>query len=206
MTIHRLGIGFTLSQEEKQSVAHITHTLYAAIALANDFYSWDKEFSNYLRQEKALPLVNAVHMIMQWHSVSADRAKKLLKWKIRSLEKKYCSMRDKFLASSTSTATLCKWFRILELCHAGTTLWSTTTARYNASAPQPPTQPLAVGGGFPSLAGTWDAATTGTDQNKIFLSSEEHNNQMTKKDQCICCKTTLDEKVRCGSTNSNLIN
>jgi ophiobolin F synthase len=196
MTVHRFGIGFALSQEERQSVAHITQSMYAAMVLVNDLYSWDVEYSNYLRKGKSLPLTNTVHMIMEWHSVSANRAKKLLKWKIRSLEKKYCSIRDRFLVSPTSTTALAKWFKILELCHAGMTLWSTTTARYNTSAPQPPTQPIAMTRGLLNPAAAGDTLAIPSDQAKILSSLEEHDSHINKNGHCMCCTTTLDEKVR----------
>jgi hypothetical protein len=200
MILHRFGIGLALSKDEQQSVAHITDRLYEAFVLVNDYYSWDVEYAEHSRKDKPVPLVNAVYLISQAHSLEPSKAKHVLKMQIRMLEKKYCSLKKIYLKTSPYTPQILRWFDVVEQTHAGTALWSCTTARYNRSALRPPNLDMSLIKRAEVLAPVTSMAPTvsfGRRRMAMHLPSEGDSEKPHSKITCVACKTKLDERVCC---------
>jgi hypothetical protein len=51
--------------------------LYAALGLANDCFSFDREYALYIAFGKQQTLNNAVWLHMHWHNVSVEVAKEM---------------------------------------------------------------------------------------------------------------------------------
>jgi ophiobolin F synthase len=54
------GMGMTLTKEEDIRLKPIRETLYAALGLANDLFSFDREYTEFKESGKLQTLTNAV--------------------------------------------------------------------------------------------------------------------------------------------------
>lgn len=130
MSLLCFSMDFYLTPEEEQKTSLITWAAYDAWVLVNDYFSWEKEELLYNAKGATGPIANAVYLLMQWKSVDATAAKKLLRKEITLREDKFILLKNKLLASPESTPRLVKWMYLLENVTAGNFAWSMTTARY----------------------------------------------------------------------------
>lgn len=131
MSLLCFSMDFKLTAEEEQKTSSITWAAYDAWVLVNDYFSWEKEELLYNAKGATGPIANAVYLFMQWKSIDATAARKLLRKEITLREDRFIQLRDKFLASHDTTPRLVKWMQLLEYVTAGNFAWSMTTARYN---------------------------------------------------------------------------
>ncbi|KAK6828816.1 hypothetical protein RU639_003672 [Aspergillus parasiticus] len=79
-TLMRFGMGILLTEEEIETVSPIVKPCYAALGLANDYFSFDVEWKEFQeRQSDEGAMTNAVWHFMQWNNVDVATAKKLLR-------------------------------------------------------------------------------------------------------------------------------
>lgn len=130
MSLLCFSMDFKLTAEEEQKTSHITLAAYDAWVLVNDYFSWEKEELLHNANGAVGPVANAVYLFMQWHSIDATAARRLLRQEIISREDKLVQLRDKLLASRDNTPRLARWLQLLEQVTAGNFVWSMTTARY----------------------------------------------------------------------------
>lgn len=130
MSLLCFSMDFKLTAEEEQKTSHITLAAYDAWVLVNDYFSWEKEELLHHANGAVGPVANAVWLFMQWHSIDAKAARKLLRQEIIHREDKFAQLRDKLLTSRDNTPRLTKWLQLLEHVTAGNFVWSMTTARY----------------------------------------------------------------------------
>lgn len=130
MSLLCFSMDFKLTAEEEQKTLSVTWAAYDAWVLVNDYFSWEKEEQLYNAKGASGPIANAVYLFMQWKSIDAAAAQKLLRKEITLREDKFIQLRDKLLASRDCTPRLVRWMRLLEDITAGNFAWSMTTARY----------------------------------------------------------------------------
>jgi hypothetical protein len=70
------GMGMTLSKEEDAQLDSIRKPCYAALGLANDYFSLDREYTEFQESGESKTLTNSVWLHMQWHHVESSAAKK----------------------------------------------------------------------------------------------------------------------------------
>lgn len=71
------GMGVTLSKEEDIKLEQIRKPCYAALGLANDFFSFDREYADFEKSGKSQTLTNAVWLHMQWYNMDVNAAKSM---------------------------------------------------------------------------------------------------------------------------------
>ncbi|KAF5627286.1 Terpenoid synthase [Fusarium tjaetaba] len=101
------SMDFKLSPEEDKRTANITSAAYYSWVLVNDYFSWEKEWSNY-----------------QSNGATGEEGKKMLRKEIMSREDKHCSLKDEFLAKGAATEKTRQWLELLDLVTAGNFAWS----------------------------------------------------------------------------------
>lgn len=127
----------TLSNFEESSLDQITLPLMKAMALTNDYYSWDKEYDQYTRTNGAMPIVNAVRLLKRLHDVDNTKARDLLRDQILEYEMQYCKLRDEYLRMENPGANAIRYLGLAELGVAGSRFWHATSKRYDTRAPTP---------------------------------------------------------------------
>jgi len=70
-------MGVTLSKEEDVLLEPIRKPCFIAASLANDFFSFDREYAELEDSEKLQTITNAVWLHMQWYDVDVDEAKRM---------------------------------------------------------------------------------------------------------------------------------
>jgi hypothetical protein len=72
------GMGMTLTAEEDEQLAGVIRPCYAALGLANDYFSFDREYKEF-RSSSSTVLTNAVWLFMKWHEVDIGTAKTMVR-------------------------------------------------------------------------------------------------------------------------------
>jgi ophiobolin F synthase len=126
-----------LSREERISVEPIIKACGTPMFLTNDYYSWDKEYRVWVSGGKSTYLINAVHVLINLHSLDATKAKNLLRSKILDAEQVYCDLRDQYMKDCAPGPQVIRFFELLELGIAGNCLFHAKSARYDPSIPVP---------------------------------------------------------------------
>ncbi|APA12276.1 hypothetical protein sscle_09g070460 [Sclerotinia sclerotiorum 1980 UF-70] len=127
---YKFGADIFLTAEENKSVELLEKLVSKSVTLLNDYFSWDKEYANYIRRENPQPLVNCVQLFMNWRSVDVFEAKKLVREEIFLNEERFCRTRAEYVLKHSPGPQLRRWLKLLEYCIAGNALWHTTTMRY----------------------------------------------------------------------------
>lgn len=134
MSLLCFSMDFRLSADEEQKTDHITSAAYDSWVLVNDYFSWEKEWSNHHANGATGVIANAIFLFMNWYSISKEEGKKMLRKEIISRENRYCKLKEDFLAKGQATEKTRQWLELLDLVTAGNFAWSMTTARYRAGA------------------------------------------------------------------------
>ncbi|KAG9496483.1 hypothetical protein J7337_011259 [Fusarium musae] len=135
MSLLCFSMDFKLTPEEEKKTADITSAAYDSWVLVNDYFSWEKEWSNYQSNGATGVIANSIFLFMKWRSIEKEEGKKMPRKEIISREDKYCSLKDEFLAKGAATEKTRQWLELLDLVTAGNFAWSMTTAGYRAGAP-----------------------------------------------------------------------
>jgi hypothetical protein len=129
--------GVELTPEEEVETGPVTYLAFVVLAVTNDLWSWEKEKRVTRRSGDALPLINAVHMVMQMQDTTEETAKQTVHNIICEHEEQYCLLRDEYLGTPCTSMSVRKWFQVLELSMAGNALWSIHTPRYHLDVRDP---------------------------------------------------------------------
>ncbi|RDW88454.1 fusicoccadiene synthase [Coleophoma cylindrospora] len=127
------AMALTISDEEANMSLNVTRPAYETLALANDFFSWQKEYDDFLRNPTSKDMANAVWIIMKEHMVGIDEAKLICKDKIASSCRQYLEGKKIFETQFGNTVSLdlLKYLSALELSISGNVVWSQYSPRYN---------------------------------------------------------------------------
>jgi hypothetical protein len=127
------GMALTISDDEMGLIEEAREHAHTALALSNDYFSWQKEYDEWCKTRKAGGVNNAVGVISKEHSVSIDEAKELCVKMIRSSYRRFCDEKKRFETESGHKASrdLLKYLAALETCFGGNIVWSQYSKRYN---------------------------------------------------------------------------
>ncbi|OHW95340.1 geranylgeranyl pyrophosphate synthase [Colletotrichum incanum] len=182
--IMSFSTGLFLNDHEAAHVAPVLRPLGMAMALVNDYYSFDKECALWEKQDSSSgnTLYNSVAYLMRESHLSVDAAKGALKDMIIDLEREFCRLRDDWLNSSEGISDRLKRY----VCYAqftagGSAYWHANAPRYQSC---PETRAQDHNG---LLSPTTDAATT-DDSGSTGYSCQSH--------------LTADQVSRLGSISS----
>jgi hypothetical protein len=130
--------GVKVSQSEKDSVAHIIYPLTEIGGLANDYYSFDKEYASYMRQGGSEGIPNSVWILMQEHGITAEQAKIRLAKVITSVENDYHRIRHELEQSRQKLPEhVWRYMDTAVWVTSGTFYWSSFGGRYNRNMSVP---------------------------------------------------------------------
>jgi hypothetical protein len=134
-TVVRFGMGIILTQEEENRLASIVKPCFAALGLANDYYSFDIEWNEF-QQEKSAgenpTMTNAVWLYMQWDNLPIDEAKERVRQVVRDYETRYQQQMNNFIADKEQCSSkLRDYLRALAFQIPGNIVWSLRCPRYH---------------------------------------------------------------------------
>ncbi|KAJ5670875.1 isoprenoid synthase domain-containing protein [Penicillium longicatenatum] len=134
-TVMRFGMGILLTHDEEKQVASIVKPCFAALGLANDFYSFDIEWSEFQEidnTDKVSTMTNAVWLYMKWENISSDEAKAKLRQVVRDYEKEFQQRMNSFVADKEKCSPkLREYLRALAFQIPGNIVWSLRCPRYH---------------------------------------------------------------------------
>lgn len=129
--------GVELTPEEEVATVPVTYLAFVVLAVTNDLWSWEKEKRVTHQSSDALPLINAVQMVIQMQGAPEESAKQIVHNIILEHEEQYCRLRDEYLRRPGTSPSVRKWFQVLELSMAGNALWSIHALRYHLDVRNP---------------------------------------------------------------------
>lgn len=125
------GMAMTLTKEEDEQVARIIRPCYAALALANDYFSFDREWQEAQEEGASKPL-NAVWLYMQWEGVGIAEAKHLVRKAANHYEREYLDLCNDFKTKHGPLSDkLDLYLKGLSYQVSGNVVWSLNCPRYH---------------------------------------------------------------------------
>jgi hypothetical protein len=124
------GMGMTLSPAEDILLAPLRYPCYAALGLANDYFSFDREYALYIRSGRRQTLSNAVWLHMQWHDVSVDVARGMTLEATRKYEKMFLDVCREYKEKNEVGEKVEKYLRGLAYQISGNVVWSLKCPQY----------------------------------------------------------------------------
>jgi hypothetical protein len=94
----RFGMGILLTPEEQERMAPLVKPCYAALGLANDYFSFDIEWEEFQREEDTTTMTNAVWLFMQWEGLGVDDAKRRVREVTNMYDSEYLKNVEEFCA------------------------------------------------------------------------------------------------------------
>ncbi len=127
------GMGMTLTREEDALLADVVRPCYAALALANDYFSFDHEWAETQGSPGAAAKpINAVWLYMQWQCVNASVAKRLVTEATNRYETRFLELCEQFRREQTpAVPKLDLYLRALSYQVSGNVVWSLNCPRYH---------------------------------------------------------------------------
>lgn len=130
------GMGIYMSPEDQQRVKDVTALGHAALGLANDYFSFDREFSEWEQQTRdgsePGPMVNAVWLCMKWYGLDMSAAKDMVRTETVRYETAFKSAKDGFLhADPAPPERFWRYLDGLSQMIIGNIVWSLACPRYH---------------------------------------------------------------------------
>ena len=127
------GMGMQLTQEEDRQLAPIIQPCFAALGLANDYFSFDREYDEFKQSGRAATnLTNAVWLHMKWHNVDISTAKEMVRQATSKYEQQYLKNCADFRSKrSPISEKLDRYLRTLSYQITGNVVWSLNCPRYH---------------------------------------------------------------------------
>ncbi|KAL4961087.1 bifunctional terpene synthase/polyprenyl synthetase family protein [Aspergillus stella-maris] len=85
----RFGMGIKLTPEEQKRIESIVKPCYAALGLANDYFSFDIEWEEFQAESDKTTMTNAVWLFMQWENLNVEQAKRRVQEVTNQYEQQY---------------------------------------------------------------------------------------------------------------------
>ena len=126
------GMGVTLSKEEDIKLEQIRKPCYAALGLANDFFSFDREYADFEKSGKSQTLTNAVWLHMQWYNMDVNAAKSMTLEATKRHEEKFLGSCAEFRQNNAPIPEkLDRYLDALAYQISGNVVWSLNCPRYH---------------------------------------------------------------------------
>jgi hypothetical protein len=126
------GMDMTLTKEEDALLADIVRPCYASLALANDYFSFDREWAEAQSKPNAVKPINAVWLYMQWRGVNAAVAKRLVVEATNRYERQFLERCEQFRRQHAPISPkLDRYLRGLAYQVSGNVVWSLNCPRYH---------------------------------------------------------------------------
>lgn len=130
------GIGIYLTDEDLLELEDIVSPAYAALGLANDYFSFDREYAEHHASSVKSgdhAMTNAVWLCMQWSKLDVAQAKEMVRTKTLYYESEYIARKTRFLDASSRPEKLRLCLDGLSQMISGNVTWSLTCPRYHTN-------------------------------------------------------------------------
>ncbi|EGX49003.1 hypothetical protein AOL_s00079g224 [Orbilia oligospora ATCC 24927] len=136
------GMGIRLTDEEHKIAREVVIAVWRALALLNDYFSFNKEYREFLESDDTT-LVNAVWLYTQWENLDIETAKEVVRKKALEFEQKFLKDRQEFLKTHAHRNTrLAKYIEGWYYAMSANLWWNLDCPRYHSAPPNPePTDP-----------------------------------------------------------------
>jgi geranylgeranyl pyrophosphate synthase len=129
------GMGIHLTSDEEAVLKDIVHPAYAVCGLTNDYFSFDREWSEReaMRKDSVAPepMKNSVWLCMGWYSLSAEAAKEMVKRETIKYEDEFNAKRRAFeKANPAHSENIRKCLDGVAQMVVGNVAWSLQCPRY----------------------------------------------------------------------------
>ncbi|KAL2858986.1 isoprenoid synthase domain-containing protein [Aspergillus pseudodeflectus] len=126
------GAGIRCTAEEIESVRKIIDIGGIAGVLANDYYSFNKEFDEHSRAGTIERMQNGVALLMREYGYSEEEAREILKKEINKMEQQFMDMYLTWLNGPVQKSRGLIQYLTMVLClYSGTMFWMAHGARYH---------------------------------------------------------------------------
>jgi hypothetical protein len=129
----RFGMGIIVTSEEEESLASIVKPCYAALGLANDYFSFDVEWEELQADDSGKrTMINLVWLFMQWYKIDIAEAKERVREVTNQYEREYQQQVKDFMATEgRGNAKIDTYLKALGYQIPGNVVWSLRCARYH---------------------------------------------------------------------------
>jgi hypothetical protein len=127
------GMSITLSPTEDKLLTPFRYPCYAALGLANDYFSFDREYALYIKSGKRKTLTNAVWLHMHWHNVSVEVAKEMTLVATRRYEEQFLRDCEELRKKGVVGEKVERYLRGLAYQVSGNVVWSLRCPRYKGN-------------------------------------------------------------------------
>jgi len=122
------GMGMTLTPQEDAELGRIIRPCFAALALTNDYFSFDRE----IEEEETSILINSVAIVMRLQNLNIPSAKAVIKDTIRKYEKEFMRQIDEYKQQRGSVPEkIERYMEAMSYQISGNLVWSLNCPRYN---------------------------------------------------------------------------
>lgn len=130
------GVGIQLTEDDDKCLKQVVEPAYAALGLANDFFSFDKEYAEHLEQvntneQEQSPMTNSVWLCMGWYNLNAEEAKIFVRDEIIRQEQEFAVRKQAFFRSQNCTGRTQQCLEGLSQMIIGNIVWSLRCPRYH---------------------------------------------------------------------------
>jgi hypothetical protein len=128
----RFGMGILLSKDEQRMVKPLVKPCYAALGLANDYFSFDIEWEEFQREGDKTTMTNAVWLFMQWEGLDIEQAKERVREVTNEYEQQYLRNIEEFAAGpGKERPHLLEYLKAEGYQIPGNVAWSLRCPRYH---------------------------------------------------------------------------
>jgi geranylgeranyl pyrophosphate synthase len=126
------GMGITLTDEEDNQLESVRKPCYAALGLANDYFSFDREYAEFQASGESQTLVNSVWLHMKWHNVDVAAAKEMVRQATQRYEAQFLDLCGEYRHKNSPLADhVDRYLRALAYQVSGNVVWSLNCPRYH---------------------------------------------------------------------------
>lgn len=128
----QFSLGMHISDSEQQLVQPIFDAATEGLLLANDYFSWEREYRE-LQAGKSRRIVSAVELLIRVRGLSIEDAKHAVKLMIVKAESDFCQRRDDlYQLHPDISVKLRRWIDCAGLAISGNHYWCSACPRHNA--------------------------------------------------------------------------
>ncbi|KAL5041044.1 hypothetical protein BDW71DRAFT_212499 [Aspergillus fruticulosus] len=128
----RFGMGILLSEEEQKMVEPLVKPCYAALGLANDYFSFDIEWEEFQQDAEKTTMTNAVWLFMQWDGLGVEQAKERVREVTNGYEQQYLRNIKEFASGpGKERPHLLEYLKAEAYQIPGNVAWSLRCPRYH---------------------------------------------------------------------------
>ena len=125
------GMSTTLTPEEDSLFRPVVHPCFAALGLANDYFSFDRDVAERQVSGSRI-LTNAVWLLMKWHNVDSEEAKEMVREATVRYEQEFLQRREVFRREHAPLSEKSdRYLRALSYQISGNVVWSLNCPRYH---------------------------------------------------------------------------